>query len=707
MLKSPYPATRRRLLIDMHVPDWDPGMLREFDPAALIGAARAANASAVMVYFNSHTGLCNWPTRSGRRHRAFAGRDVMAETLRAARRHELPLCAYYSVNFNNCAWEEHPDWRLVPAAPAMIGGGLLQRERYGVCCFNHAGYREFVKLQVQEILESYAVDAFFFDMMWWMSVCLCASCRRRLRAEQGMEIPGIIDWLDPAWCRYQRAREQWLTGFACELRDVVRAARPGIAVYHNFAVGLTNWTRGVAFESARAHDFLGGDFYGDRDEQLVVSKLMLNLSGGSPVEFMTTVTGNLAEHERLKPAELLRSQSSAATACGAAFLAILAIDPDGHCHPGAIDRVRDVFARRIPHETELGGTAIEEIAVYFSDSSKMSFLDNGLPLAQAPVSQAADYPHLHAVQGACRILQQAQLPFGIITRRQLGELARYAVIILPNVLRMDDEEIAALRAYVHAGGRLYASRFTSLTSTTGERRGDLMLADVFGCHFEAFETGRNLHLEPAVGRYADAIAPERMVSHWIDSRERTGAVRLAMQVEGSVLMTLTLPYGYPSRGSVEGRDWASIHSFPPWERTRIPVVVANDYGGGRAIYSAADLESGGSRAHDVSFLALVRSLLDRRPAFSADAHPCVWMAAYAQPERSRWLLCFLNNTRELPAVPLPAFRFRLVAPAGTAFTRLQILANGADIPFSIDESGTLAAELSGLEELIMVGATYA
>ncbi len=691
----------------MQIPDWDPAMLREFDPAAMIDHARAANASAVMVYFNSHTGLCNWPTRVGHRHRAFEDRDVMAEVLRAARRRELPVCAYYSVNFNNRAWEEHPDWRLLPAVPAMIGGGLLQRERYGICCFNHPEYRDFVRLQLREILADYAVDAFFCDMMWWMSLCLCASCRQRLRVEQDAEIPEIIDWLDPAWCRYQHARERWLTEFACELREVARATRPGVAVYHNFAVGLTNWTRGVAFESARAHDFLGGDFYGGRDEQLVISRLMLNLSAGGPVEFMTTVTGSLAEHERLKSAELLRNQSNAATACGAAFLAILGIDPDGRCNPAAIERIRDVFARRIPHEGELGGMAIEEIAVYFSDASKMSFLDNGLPLSQAPVNQAADYPHLHAVQGACRILQQAQLPFGIITRKQLDNLGRYPVIVLPNVLRMDDEEIAALRAYVHAGGRLYASRYTSLTATAGRRAGDLMLADVFGCHFEAVEAGRNLYLEPAHELCATAIVPQRVVSHWIDPGERTGALRLAARIEGQALMTLTLPYGYPSRGSIEGRDWASIHSFPPWERTRIPAVVDNRYGDGRAIYSAADLESGGSEAHDATFLALIRSLLGRRPAFSADAHPRVWMTAFAQPERSRWLLCFLNDTRELPAVPLPAFPFRLVAPAGTAFTRLRSLADGADIPFSVDESGTFVARLSGLEEFTMVSATYA
>ena len=695
----------RRLLIDTHIPDWDPGFLRRFDPAAIVDAARHAGVTGLMVYFQSHTGLCHWPTTTGKAHPAFSGRDVIAEVLGSARRAELPVCAYYSVNFNNWAYEAHPEWRLAPVRADVIGGGLLERARYGICCFNHRGYAAFVVEQAREILTRYDVDAFFFDMVWWMSVCVCDSCRARFRAEAGAEIPTVVDWLDPRWCTFQSARERWLTEFAHELRDTVRALRSGIPVYHNFALGAANWTRAVSFDSAAAHDFLGGDFYGGSEEQSLVSHLMLNLSAHRPVEFMTTVTANLVEHERLKSDEELATQGLTATACHAAFLAILAFDPDGAVNPAGVERVRRLFELTAPYEPFLGGTPVEEIVVYFSGASKMNFADNGRPLAEAASGSPVDYPHLHAVGGACRILQEAHLPFGVITRRQIAELSRYQVIVLPDVLRMDEGEITAFREFVRAGGRLYASRYTSLTSVVGERADDFLLADVFGCHFDSIESGRSLYLAPASPLTTDAIAPERYLSHWSKPTEATGAVRLRPTAEGRTLMTLSLPYGYPSRGSAAGKDWSSIHSFPPWEHTTRPTVVEHEFGRGRVIYSAADLEAGRTASHDALFLALVRALLGAAPAYEAAAHRNAWMIVFDQPAAGRLIVSFVNNAPNRP-VTLPPATFRLRPPPGRRFRTLCELPAGKAAPFAILADGTLAARLAELASFAMLAAEY-
>jgi hypothetical protein len=702
-----YASTYRRVLVDTHIPDWDARLLGDFDAARSVREVAATGATGVMVYFQSHTGLCNWPTASGRQHAALVGRDVMREAIDAAHSAGLPACAYYSVNFNNWAWETHPEWRLEPVSAEVIGGGVLQRERYGICCLNHAGYRQFLARQVGEILERYDVDGFFFDMVWWMSVCVCGACRARHRRETDRELPEIVDWLDPAWCAFQAARERWLTEFAQELRETVRALRTGIPVYHNFALVAANWTRGVSFGSAKAHDFLGGDFYGGATEQLIISRLMLNLSQSRPVEFMTTVADNLAEHERLKPQSQFDAQCLAATASHAAFLAIVAHDPQGGINPAALERVRRTFARVAPYEAELGGDPVEDVAVYFSDDSKMNFADNGLPLAAAMRRPAGDYPHLRAVSGACRVLQRAHRPFGVVTRRQLDDLRRHRVLVLPNVLRMDAAEIDAVRQWVHGGGRLYASRYTSLTTTDGRRGEDFLLADVFGCHCEGIETGRNLYLSPAGPLARAAIAPERALSHWIDPEGSTGALRLAPRAEGRVLMTLTLPFGYPSRGSVEGRDWASIHSFPPWEHTTTPAIVEHEYGRGRVIYTAADVESGNGESHDRLFLALVDRLLEGKPAACAsDVHPDVWMTVFDQPGRNRRVVCLSNQMNASPKVPVPACTLQLVPPAGRRFTRLVCLPSGDEVHCVIGSDGSLRAGLPALDSFAMYGAGY-
>tara|TARA_R110002049_G_scaffold262589_2_gene438666 strand:- start:13291 stop:15417 length:2127 start_codon:yes stop_codon:yes gene_type:complete len=694
----------RRLLIDMHTPDWDKDFLAKYDPVKVCDASVEANVTGAMVYFQSHVGLCYWPTDSGRQHAAFSGRDLMAETLEQFKERKIPVCAYYSVNFNNWAYSEHPEWRLKLAANDSMG--ILPKERYGIVCLNNPDYRAFVYAQIDEIVKGYDIDAIFFDMVWWMGVCLCDCCRTSYRSETGCEIPQTVDWLDPVWCRFQTMRERWVTEFAAQMRDRVHQSRPDLQVYHNFALAMCNWTRGIHFDSAKSHDFLGGDFYGGREEQLVVSRLMLNLSESRPVEFMTTIAANLIEHDHHQNGENLQLMAYAATSCASAFLLIAAINPDGTVDRAMYDRMGAAFAGSAPYEPYLGGEPVEDIAVYFSSESKVNFVDNGTPVSDLTSSSSADYPHAQAVQGACRILQQAHLPFGVITAKQLKELDRYKVIVLPNILRITREEVEAFRGYVDQGGQLYASRYTSLTEVSGKRHLDFMLSDVFGCHYEGIEPGKIIYLKPTAESLESVIAPDAVISHRCLSNDNAGACRIEEQSEGTPLATLTLPYAYPSEGTIEGEDWAAIHSSPSWQHTERPTIIQNDFGKGRAIYSVADLESGVSEGHDKAFLALIHSLLGAKPSFEGETHPCVWMTVFDQVDKKQQIVSFLNYQSELPVIPIADVRFHLQAPEGHSFSRLLALPEETEIKCRVCKDGHLEAEIPRLDHFCMVAAEY-
>lgn len=695
----------RRVLIDMHTPDWDPRFLARYDPAQVRKVCQEVQATGVMIYFQSHVGLCYWPTRAGQMHKRFEGRDLMAETLREFKKAGLPVCAYYSVNYDNWAYLHHPKWRFKPAA---VGGtGILPRERYGIVCFNNPEYRAYVHAQAAEIVQGYDIDAFFFDMLWWSGICLCSHCEDRARRETGADIPKTVDWLDPAWCRFQAARERWLTEFVGELRDNVHRHRPDLQVYHNFALGMADWARGVSLESAAHHDFLGGDFYGGRDEQLVITRLMLNLSESRPVEFMTTVAANLIEHDHHQPTEELQLKGYAAVACASAYLLIAAVNPDGTISQAMKDRLKASFSGMIPYESYLGGEAVEDIAVYFSGESKMDFADNGKSINAILPSSSAQYPHAHGVMGACRILQEAHLPFGVITRKQLRSLHRYKVIILPNVLRMTAEEVDAFRAYVRGGGRLYASRYTSLTEVAGTRHDDFMLSDVFGCQYQGDELCKVIYLNPVADELRTIIAPDTLATHRYTAGNPAGSVRLAKEYTGRPLATLTLPYGYPFGGAVGDQKWAAIHTSPAWDNTDRPLIIDNDYGKGRSIYSAADIEAGGSEVHDKLFLALIRSLLGGAPSFAAEIHPAVWMTVFDQAEAKRRIVSFLNYQSALPIIPIPHGQFRLSPPEKQRFRRLVRLPDGKEVACRIDDAGNLSAAIADLGHFSMFAAEYA
>jgi hypothetical protein len=384
----------------------------------------------------------------------------------------------------------------------------------------------------------------------------------------------------------------------------------------------------------------------------------------------------------------------AATTSGAAFLAILAIDPDGRIEPDAIARVRAAFDGAKPFAPFLGGAPVEDVGVYCSDRSKMSFAENGRPLTAAPGASLPEYPHFKALTGVCRILQQAHVPFGVATRANLGELDRWPVLVLPNVTRMSPEEVQAFRDYVARGGRLYASRETSLSLDDGSRGEDFALAEIFGCHHRGEADGRLVY-----AKARNWSLPERPLAHW---RVEGGAGSTVVEAgAGEILVTLTTPYGYPDPGAVGDSRWASIHSSPPWTDTDEPMVVRNRHGKGQVIYSAMDIEAGDTPEHDQLFLSLVRALAPHPARLAVNTHPCVWASAFDQPEMDRMTVCLLNYQLEAPPIPVSASMLSVGLPAGRRVVAVRRAPDLEAILFAEPEPGWVSFDAGTLDLFAM------
>ena len=103
---------------------------------------------------------------------------------------------------------------------------------------------------------------------------------------------------------------------------------------------------------------------------------------------------------------------------------------------------------------------------------------------------------------------------------------------------------------------------------------------------------------------------------------------------------------------------------------------------------------------------LFRQLLGERPAYSADAHPAVWMNVQHQADRQAYTVAFLNHQSEDPPLPIPRLSFTLRSPPGTHFTRLLQLPERTPAAFTVDAHGTLQAEVTDLQLFRMLLAEY-
>lgn len=645
----------RRYSVDIHVPDWDPRLLGNFDASKFVAAIARGGLKSFLMYTNSHVGLCLWRTNVGHRHAAMKDRDLFGEVVAECRRRDVHPLAYFSLIYDNWNYEHHPDWRITPA-----GGNNAQLDgRYGVVCPN-SPYRAYALAAIREIVSGYDIDGLFCDMTFWPAVCYCTHCTARFVAEHGAEPPRVVDWEDPLWRKFQKARQAWLLEFAMEVTAAAKKIKP-ITVNHQYSTVFHNWTMGTPLELARACDYVGGDFYGGPERHSLACKLFHGITRTRPFEFHTSRTRIFTDHVTVKPMEELRTESYVATLHSAALMLVDYINADGTLNGEVYEFLRGLSEQRAAYEPFLGGDLVADVAIYYDKESMYNPAEKGVHITKL---QAADRcPHRDAVVGAARILQETHIPFGLVTNANLEQFKRYRAVIVPYVLEMTAEQAALFRDFVARGGALYSSSPST------------MLDDLLGVARTGKLGSRITYLTPRDAQLAKAIWPQDHLSYsgpMLQARAQSGA---------QVLATLTLPFVDPALGRVIGSRFAAIHSNPPALTPGTdPAVVLK----GRTVWAAAPFESSAEAVNAKLLLALLGRILPRPYPLEVDAHPAVEATLFHQPEKRRLLVGLLNLQRQLPQVPVPA-GVRVGIPAGKRARRVLQLPDMTTVPFDAAE----------------------
>jgi len=657
----------------MHIPDWDDRFLSELTPAGYLKTLERAGSDSFMLYCNSHTGLANYPSKTGPVHLALKGRDFVGEVLESGHRRGFAVVAYYSAVFNNAAFLEHPEWRVQPRQ----GGSLYESSRYGACCPN-SPYRDFAMAQTEEICASYPFDGIFFDMLFWPYVCYCTHCRERFRREEGRDLPVVIDWHDPVWMAFQRARENWMSELAGALTATVRRTRAGMSVTHQMSPVLLDWRLGMPYAITEHCDYASGDFYGPPTQQSVVCKIFEALSRNRPFEFMTSRCVDLRDHVTTKTAARMEAQAFLAPAHAAAFMFIDAIDPAGTLNRRVYDRIGGVFEKLQPYEKFLGGELSAEVAIYVSSDSRFDFRENGADVGDSSNrsdNMATEFAgaHMAAVMGAARSLQEAHIPYAVITKHNLHQLPRHRVLLLPNVLVMSDAETAAVRKFVANGGALYASGYSGLVDEHGKIRSDFGLAEVYGVSSRGAMRHDLVYVTPVDRGMARRITPQEHLIHragWLPV-EATSA---------TVLANLTPPWYPEDIGTVLRPSFASIHSSPPALDPVGPAITKHRYKRGRACYIAGPIESEKHPVNRALVAHLVGELVGHPPFLEADAPAHIEITAYDKAEENRMNLALISLRQEEEPVPCSG-KIRVRLGDKRRVQTLRLLPGRKKIPF--------------------------
>jgi hypothetical protein len=683
----------RRFNVDTHVPDWDPHLLANFDPAEYVRTIAQADFQSLLVWANSHTGLCLWKTKVGPQHANMKGRDYFGEVIQECQRHKLHTVAYYSLIEDLWAFDHYPDWRIVPengidrTREGRIGG------RLGVVCPN-SPYRERAVAQLRELVGSYEFDGIFLDMTFWTYVCYCAHCTERFRKEHDAELPRIVNWDDPIWRSFQKAREQWLLEFAMVITKTIKDVRP-ITVGHQYATVFANWKLGVPLELRDASDFASGDFYGGPTEYSLVCKAYHGLTRMRPFEFWTSRTTNLFDFETTKTSLELLTSASVATLHSAAYIMTDSIKADGTIDPEVYKFLRQQNEKLAPYEPFLGGDMLADVAIYCDKESMYDPAENGVHVAQAKDKA----PHIDSVLGAARILRQAHIPYGVVTNVNLEELSNFRAVIVPNVLEMAADQAAQFREFVRKGGTLYASGPSSLNrfDPGGPR---FLLEDVLGIRYKGMMGTAWSYLSPKDNEVKQWIWPQDAVSfpgHMIQAEPLAGA---------QVLATVTLPFIDPTLGNRISGRFAQIWNDPPaLTPGTSPGIVINSFGQGKAIWLAAPIEAGDHPVNAKLVASLLRRVLLGPYQFEVDTHPSVEMTLFHQPDKRRLIVSLLNMEWQLAPIGRGA-TVRAQLPSGRSANAVLALPERKELKFR--QAGRYVEfQIEPFESMAMASVVYA
>ena len=681
----------RRSLMDMHIEDWDPSFLSLYEPLNHIELLKTANIQSAMVYAHSHVGCCYWPTKTGHMHKLIQtnGRDILGEIIEGCHRESLDVIVYYSLMFNNRAYDEIPDSRIIDVSGCATrekkGGVTHSGGRYGVCCPNSMEYRSLVEKQLNELLNSYQFEGMFLDMTFWTKICYCKNCARRFYDETGMELPTTIDWKNKTWRLFQLKREQWLAEFGFFATGIIKDHNPGISVAHNSACINHPWPLATSAGLAGASDYMAGDYYGSWLEQSFICKLYESVTTRKPFEYMSSICcPDIKNHTTYKTEDELLLHTILAMAHGGAVILIDAVNPDGTQNPETYETIGRIFKETEKYEKYINGDLVYDVAVYFSITSKYD--PDTPPVPVGEYAATGLYPHMEAALGVVDTLKEMHIPFGVVYKDNLLTLPEKAkCLVLPDVAELDSDEITYITQFAESGGGVYISGCPS----------EELLSKFFNAKIIGKTDESTSYISPiGVTDLMPGISSKYPL--FINSRQ----IKTVMQNGTNVAAKITLPYTNPDDSS----KFASIHSNPPGIATEYPAIVKLQYGKGQLIWMSAPIEKIRLHPHKKVFKKLI-DVLSGRYSLLSDAPSCVEFVTLHQAAQKRYTISAVNEQERLPPVMVSNAHIKFKA-SGCQVREVRLLPGNEPIRFEKKPDGYIEFEIGNLSVFKIFSVLY-
>jgi hypothetical protein len=435
-----------------------------------------ANAGGIVAYYPTKIPL-------HKRSEFLGDRDLFGDLCRAA--HEDGLAVFARMDSNRAHeefYQAHPDWFAVdPSGKPYRAADLY------IACINSPYYTDHLPKVLREIALLYHPEG-FTDNSWSGlgrdSICHCPYCKTSFTNKTGFELPSNTDWDDKvyrAWLRwnYDRRIELWefnnnittqAGGPDCIWSGMNSGSISGQSKSFRDCKRIAERAAIIMLDDQARTDTGGFQHNGE------IGKLYHGLLGWEKL-----IPESMAMYQAHKPWFRLASKPAPEARMwmveGLAGGLSLWWHMVGATHED----------RRMHHNPE---------ATYAWEATNETFLLNRKPVAAVGLAWSQEnmdyYGRDHAEErvdlpwrGMAGALIRARIPYIPVHLDHLDRDGKeLAVLILPDLAVISDEQAAAIRRFVEKGGNLLATGNTGLLTGDGEPRANFVLGDLFGVHLE-------------------------------------------------------------------------------------------------------------------------------------------------------------------------------------------------------------------------------
>jgi hypothetical protein len=689
---SAWPTTSHRWIQVAFTED-DPG---NYDPEFWLRYFQEIRAQGACL--SAGGAIAFYPTDVPFHHRSsYLGKgDSFGEMVRGCRRLGMAVIGRVDPHsINEEAYAAHPEWaaRLADGSPMRH---WADPSRYVTCA--HGPYNfEFMPRVIREIVARYKVDAIFGNRWDGHTVCHCDSCQRLFRQATGFAIPQTQDTADEV----RRAYMVWENDHLFSLVDLWTATIRKVKPDGFYMPGSTSRPQPrLDFDPRRlaAIPFMTVDKQGRAGNTPAWingrnAKVHRAFMGAKPIANIFSI--GLEEVFRWKdsvqsPAEIRLWLAEGIAQGFRPWLCKFNAKPfDKRWMPV----VAEVYRWHATNQRYLApGTNLARVAIVVSNQTT-AFYDRKQASGEL---DAAQFGYYHA-------LIESRIPFEIVDDHFLdaASLARFRVLILPNVAALSDAQCRQLVEFVHAGGRIVATHETSLYDEWGTQRQDFGLSELFGCSY-AGRTEKSVH-----NSYL-ATQPGHVLTRGLEDTPRiigaTGYVSVNPH-GGAETSALMLIPSYP--------DLPMESVYPRDTSTLVSMAYCREVGQGRVVYLPMDIDRCFWQVMNPDHGLVLRNAVawaaDEAPFVSVTGPGVLDIACWQQPGSITVHLVNLTNPMLLRApfhelIQMGPYQVKLTLPPGVGVRKVRSLATGAELPthlrdreLMVDVPGILLHEVLAID----------